>query len=212
MAKQEKEVPSRPITELYGKFRLLPYEKYFKVLAAKNHTATLEEVESAIKEISQTNKLDFVRDIDSINRGESLKDEDKERLAETRRALKEIGYESSVFYDILFETVKTDFDRRGFVNKVCNALTEKTKTDKPITEEKYSKKLAEAPLPTKNEEKKEEEMPYYTGKVAISPNMLAQKLGIPLYKVKKILKETNPQLTVNEEGVTVSATLPWDKI
>lgn len=215
MAKQKKEVPApRPIVELYSKFRLMPYEKYFKVFAAENHTATLEEIESAIKEISQTNKLKFVKDIKSIKKGERVKDEDKKRLAEIRRALIEIGYEASDFYNILFKTVETDLTRNDFVNKVCNALGTKTnKTNKPVKEKKYSEKSAEMPLPMKKEEKKEEEeeTPYYT-KVAILPSMLAQKLGMPLDTVKKILKETNPQLTIGEKGVTVSATLPWDKI
>lgn len=215
MAKQKKEVPApRPIVELYGEFRLMPYENYFKVFAAENHTATLEEIESAIKEISQTNKLKFVKDIKSIKKGERVKDEDKKRLAETRRALIEIGYEASDFYNILFKTVETDLTRNDFVNKVCNALGTKTnKTNKPVKEKKYSEKLAEMPLPMKKEEKKEEEeeTPYYT-KVAILPSTLAQKLGMPLDTVKKILKETNPQLTIGKKGVTVSATLPWDKI
>lgn len=215
MAKQKKEVPApRPIVELYSKFKLLPYKNYFKVFAAKNHTATLKEIESAIEEISQTNKLEFVDDIESLNKGERVKDEDKKRLAEIRRALMEIGYEASDFYNILFETVKTDLTRDDFVNKVCNALGTRTnETNKPVKEKKHSKKSAEMPLPMKKEEKeeKEEETPYYM-KAAISPKRLAQKLGMPLDKVKKILKETNPQLIIGEKGVTVSATLPWDKI
>ena len=215
MAKQKKEVPApRPIVELYSSFRLMPYKKYFKVFAAKNHTATLEETESAIEEISQTNKLEFVNDIESLNKGERIKDEDKKRLAEIRRALMEIGYEASDFYNILFETVKTNLTRDEFVNKVCNALGTRTnKTNKPVKEKKkYSEKLAETPLPAEKKEEKEEEETLYYMKVAISPNKLAQKLVMPPCKLKKILEETNPQLTIGEKGVTVSATLPWDKI
>ena len=207
MAKQKKKVPApRPIVELYSEFRLMPYKNYFKVFAAETNSATLEEIESAIKEISQTNKLEFVDDIKSINRGESLKDEDKERLAETRRALKEMGYEPSVFYDILFKTVETDFSRHGFVNKVCNALTAKKETKKSS----LLKESAKEPLPSASQ--RVEKMEPCTIMLTFQPEFLAKKLGIEPNKLMKIVEETHPQATLDESGIRVCATLPWDKV
>lgn len=205
--KKKNEVPPRSIVELYSEFRLPPYEKFFKVFATINHTATLEEVELAIKEISQTNKLEFVKDIKSINRGESLKDEDKRRLAETRRALKEIGYESSVFYDILFKTIETDFSRHGFVNKVCNALTATKETKKSSS---LLKKSVKEPLPSTNQRVEKTEP--CTIMLTVQPEFLAEKLGIATHKITKIIDETHPQLTLDESGIRVCATIPWDKV